>query len=96
MFYRAKIFFKIGKKETDLKAEELINNPNRSNHTINQPKDVEMNPINNIRNNDNNIQDINIKFNNNNQIINKEIDENSINYPYPKLVNKKGFEENLD
>lgn len=91
--------FRIGKKETDLKTEELINNPNRlSNNSTNQQRDIEMNPINN-NNNVNIVNEQNLIDNNSNypnQNLANEYQENSLNYPSLDNNQKKAYEENLD
>lgn len=100
LYNRAKLVFRIGKKETDLKTEEIINNPNRSSNANIQQRDIEMNPINNIHNRivESNPQSFNENITNlPNQNIGSDYPDNSLN-KYPKLDNneKKGFEENLD
>jgi len=96
LYNKAKLVFRIGKKETDLKKEELINNPNRSIKANSQPRDIEMNPINN------NIHDSSPHtFNEKttylpNQNIRNNYEENSLNYPKSDNNKKKGFEENLE
>jgi len=98
LYNRAKIVFRIGKKETDLNTEEIINNANRSIQNNIQPKDIEMNPIINNRINDINPQNFNNRNNNNYSIPNdrNEFQDNSVNYPKLDNQKNKGYEVNLD
>ncbi len=101
LFNRTKAFFKFGKKETDLKAEEIINNKN-TNQNSNmgaQIKDLEINPINNKNNDNLNPHlDLNYRDYQNQQHSNlygKRIDNIAVNYP--NISNKnQDYEENLD
>jgi len=73
IFNRARHIFKFGKRETDIRTEEMINNNSKlGKDNINQNKDMEKNPINNFGNNQTN--------NNNNKNIYNKTSQNIQNY----------------
>lgn len=81
LFYKTKAAFKFGKKETDLRNEDLMNKNQQENNPINPPKNANQS-MERKDNKDNGFNNPGLDLENNNA---------NVSNPYPRID-----EENLD